>query len=118
MIHATIHGVLLGDARHRPSVHRDGKSLQEQLRFTLSTSNARTVQDGQSAEQFQVVQCCVRGGYATGIRHHLVAGKRVIVSGELVLLTPSSGAPYLMLNSRAVEFIGGTYTHAPVDEEA
>jgi hypothetical protein len=118
MIHATIHGILLGDARHRPSIHRNGKSLQEQVRFTISTSNTRTVQDGQTAEQFQVVQCCMRGGYATGVRRHLVAGKRVIVSGELVLLTPASGVPYLMVNSRAVEFIGGTYTNAPVDEDA
>jgi hypothetical protein len=112
MIHATIPGVLLDDARYLPSDNSGGFSRQQQVRFALSTSKGR----GIGTERFLVVQCSVRGAYANDIQHHLVAGKRVIACGELVLL--GGAEPFMLLNVRSVEFIGGTFTGGAVRGES
>jgi hypothetical protein len=113
VIHATIHGVLLNDGRLRPACDLAGVKRQRQVRFTVSTTKHR---GAEGEGQFQTVQCCIRGDYALHVAPHLVTGKRVVVSGELVMLTSESGESYLMLNVRATEFVGGTFTS--VHEEA
>lgn len=107
MIHATVCGVLVADAEFWPSYHEPGVSRHARANFTISTRKYV-----ENAQHVQVITCALRGQRATALHRYLVLGKRVIVNGDLVLL---SGAR-LHMNVRTIELIGGGQHQGPETE--
>lgn len=77
MIQATICGTLVEDAEYS-SAHRSNSTREYQPQAVFTIVMQRGGYD-------QRVKCRIRGHRATSVEPHLVAGKRVVVSGELRL---------------------------------
>jgi hypothetical protein len=99
MIHATVSGLIVDDATFSPAYRSETRSHAAVARFQLST---RKHYSG-----YQVVECEFQGRGAATLQQHLVAGKRILATGELTLQT-SGGFPRLMLTVKNIELVGGT----------
>jgi len=106
MIHATIHGTIAEDAGYRAARRGHDHSRQAQAVFELETKRSGVT---------QIVMCQIRGSIATALEPHLVAGKRVVVSGSLRLPTTPEQATWL--NVDRCELVGGTRTYADQDQD-
>lgn len=106
MIHATICGALIADAEYHSARRRNSShEYQPEADFTIVTHRGG---------YDQRIDCRIRGHRATAVEPHLVAGKRVVVSGEL-RLPRGNGAARLLVD--LCELAGGARTRRGESQE-